>query len=853
MDPLDPHNSLNSARFGRRWLCCLVLAVSPQVLADAAAEDKSGEALDWVPAEELTEAQRQALPDGCCGAYVAPPRDDADANLPPEQAPVRATADRSEARRQDHYTLEGDVELTQGNRSLQAERAELDNTSREADIRGDIQIREPGVLLRGERAQMDMDTGDATLEDARFVLYETRVRGRAERLTKLGERFIGLDDSALTTCEPGDSAWVLKGKEINIYNQKHYGTARHARMEVFHVPVFYTPYLRFPIGDHRQTGFLFPSLSDSSRNGVEFSVPFYWNIAPTLDATITAEHMVKRGTLWDLETRHLSRHFETRFTGGYLSEDEGRYDGSQRAVGETGEEEEGLNPYYGEERWRLRLEQEGGSSERWSTQIDYTDLSDNDYLRDFNSSGMDIDRTATVAKMARAGYQGDHWLLGIKAEELRALSTGKWPHRELPRINADGRYRWGDWELQLNNEYAYFDVNNTYAEENPEQVELLPTGERLRTDYGLTWDKEWMWGFFKPSAMVKTLSYRLDEDNLLEGTDPEPALVVPQGVLDMGLYFERDGQLFGRGFLQTLEPRIFYFYSDYEDHSDLFGLTAPNRPLLFDTKEPTFQYNQLYRTSRFTGGDRIDDANQVSLGVTSRFIDPLTGVEQLSMSLGQIFYFADRRVGLATPDLEYDPEADPEADPPEETYERSELAAQLSARVGQRVNFNASATYSEVESRLGSANASLRYIDPSDRIVHLGYRYTHRPPSPGFEDPTAEQERAMDQVDFGIHLPIAGQWSLVGRANYDFTYDKELDTFVGLEYNDCCYRVRLLARRWLDFDYTPDFLETVDSDDYDQSIIFDFQFKGLGSVNRSVNDLLEKAIPGYGTRDGSLQ
>jgi len=844
---------------GRRWLCCLVLAVSPQVLAQAGAdgaretEEREAQAsdLDWVPAEALTEAQKATLPTGCCGAYIAPARDEADAQVPPNEAATRLSADRSESRGQTHHTLEGDVRVSQGTRSLRADRAEVDQTTRDARVSGDIQIREPGVLLRSDSAQMNLDSGDAELDDARFVLYESRVRGQANRLTKLGDHFIGLEDSALTTCEPGSDAWSLKGQAINIYPERHYGTAKHARMEVFNVPVFYAPYLRFPIDDHRQTGFLFPSLGESRRNGFEASIPFYWNIAPNLDATITPEYMSKRGTLWGLETRHLSRHFETRVSGGFLDEDENPYSGAQRDVSD--EEGDDLNPYFGESRWQYQILQQGGAGERWSTEIDYTAISDNDYLRDLNSSGLDVNRTAQVAKRARAAYQGDHWLLGIKGEELRALSTAKWPHRELPRINADGRYQWGNWVLGLNNEYTYFDVNSTFENDNQEFIDNLLVGERFRTDYSLTWDKDWMWGFFKPSAIVKSLSYQLDEERLVEGAEPDPSLLVPQGTLDMGLYFERDGQLFGKGFLQTLEPRLFYFYSDFEDHSDLFGVSRNNRPVLFDAKPLTFQYNQLYRTSRFAGGDRIEDANQLSVGLTSRFIDPLTGVEQMSLSVGQILYFSDRRVGLNTPDLEYDPEENPDAERPEETYERSELAGQFTARVGDRLNVNANVAYNEFESRLGSANASIRYMDQADRIMHLGYRYTHRPPSPGLEDPTAVQERALDQVDFAFHLPVAAQWSLVGRANYDFTYEKELDTFVGLEYNDCCYRVRLLARRWLDFDYTPNFLERVDADDYDQSIIFDFQFKGLGSINRKVNDLLEKAIPGYGVRDGSIR
>jgi len=841
MDRVPFYRRPLASPFRAGLLCCLAVGAG----VSAVQADSSGHELDWVPWEQLTESQRRALPSGCCGTYIAPRRDDEDADRKPEDAPTRASADRSEGVREESFALEGDVRMTQGYRSFRSDRAHYDERSGTATLEGNIEIREPGVLLRADKAQMDVDSGDADLENARFVIYETRIRGDARRLEKLGDHFIGLSDSELTSCEPDSNAWMLKGQQINVYSEEHYGTARHARIELFQVPVFYTPYIRFPVGDHRQTGFLFPSVSYGRRNGLEVSTPFYWNIAPNLDATITPDYMSRRGTSWDLETRHLSRHFETEFSGAYLSTDRGGFSRRlerQIAEGEITEEE--AYPHRGESRWQYNVTQHGGRGERWTTEIDYTDLSDDDYLRDLGG-GLDVDRTSEVAKMGRASYQGDQWLFGIKGEELRGLSRAQYPHRELPRIHANGRYQWGDWVLGLDNEYTYFDINSTYQNDNQVFIDNLLVGERFRTDYSLTWDKDWVWGFFKPRAMVKTLSYQLDDDNLVDGANSNPSLAVPQGSLDMGLYFERDGELFGRGFLQTLEPRVFYFYSDFADHSELFGLTANNRPLNFDTKSPTFGYNQLYRTSRFTGGDRIDDAHQVSLGVTSRFIDPLTGAENLNLSLGQIFYFEDRRVGLSSPDLEYD-----ESDPPEEAFGRSELAAQVGARLGERMSFNGTATYNEFESRMGSASASLRYADEDDRIVSLRYRFSHRPPSPGLENPDREEDRSLDQVDLAFHLPVYGQWSLIGRANYDFTYEEELDTFLGLEYNDCCYRFRILARRWLDFDYTPSFLETVESGDYDQSIIFDFQLKGLGSINRRVTDLLEQAIPGYGVRDG---
>ena len=804
---------------------------------------------DWVPVESLPEAKRQALPAGCSGAYISPVRTDADAQAEPDQSPTRGFADRSQLKDKNRVTLEGDVYLTQGYLSLEAQSASFDKQTRMAEVDGEVAIREPGMLLRGRDARMNTDSREAELDEASFVLHEDRMRGSAEHLSKFGDNVINLQQAAMTTCEPGNKAWVLTGKNVSLYSEENYGTARNVWLKLYDLPVLYTPYIRFPLGDERETGFLFPTFGRSGNKGTQVRLPFYWNIAPNLDMTIAANYMSKRGTSWEAEGRHLSRHFETRISGAFLADDSGP--ASERAQREFEQgliSEEEAFPNLGKNRWQFQAEQEGGAGQRWSTEIDYTDLSDDDYLRDIDSSSLETNRTALVSKTGRASYQADHWLFDAKVEELRSLSTAKWPHRDLPRLGADGRYQWGDWRLDLRNEYTYFDVNSNFKDDDPEAADRLLTGQRLRTDYRLTWDKDWMWGFFKPSGILKTLNYELDGDNLAMDANSSPSLTVPQATLDMGLYFERDTGLFGNSFLQTFEPRLFYFFSDFEDHSDLFGLTENNRPLNFDAKSLRFTFQQLYRTERFSGGDRIGDANQLSVGLTSRLIDPLTGQENLSLSLGQIFFFSNRRVGLNSPDIQADFFENPMSEEPEELFDRSDIVGQFSARLGRTLSLDGDIAYSDFDDRLSEASASLRYKDKRERIFNIAYRFTHRPSAPGRLNPQETLDRSLDQIDVTFHYPVTDQWSLVGRSNYDFTFDTELDTFLGIEYDSCCYRVQLLARRWLDFDFTPTFLEGVSNNDFEEAIMIDLQFKGLGSISREITDLLDKAIPGYSSR-----
>lgn len=793
--------------------------------------------LDWVPMDELTDAQKEALPSGCCGAYVSPERNDADANLDPAKASVRANADSSETQGQTTVIMSGDVQLTQGYRSLNADKAVFNQATRQAEISGNIQIREPGLLLHADKANMDIDSGDATLENAEFVLYESRIRGTAESLQKFGSNIIVLDGSRFTSCEPDSNLWSVAGAEVKINQEKRYGTAKHMRVNIKDIPVLYSPYLRFPVGKDRLTGFLFPSVSFDSDTGIEdFSAPFYWNIAPNYDMTITPRYVDRHGYGVSTEFRHMSEQFDTILSGAFLADDRGNYSARDQERIEEGLRED----YTGQDRWIYSINQIGGRGQRWSTEIDYTEISDIDYLRDFNRSGIDSNRQANIGKLATANYRTDNWLLTAKAQEYRVLvEESQIPYRELPRLNADGNYRWDDWLVELNNEYVNFDINSFYSLDTSNTI----IGERLRTDYGVTWDKEYAWGFFKPGVAVKSLHYQLDSGALIDTAEDAPSLVVPQGSLDMGLYFERDTRLFSNSFTQTLEPRAFYFYSDYEDHSELYALTANNRYINFDTSELTFTYNQLFRDSRFSGGDRIDDANQIAIGLSSALISSATGIERLRMSIGQIYYQQDRRIAVA------------ENAGTDDRYSRrdSEVAGQIKGQIGDSLRFSSDVAYDHKNSHVASASAGVNYIDDAYRIFNLAYRYTRNPQVTNPSNPVPVLESTLDQLDASVIWPVSDQWSLIARGNYDFTYNLELDTFAGLEYNDCCYRIRLLGRRWLNFDYNSNFLQTATSDDYDQGFFVDIQLKGLGSISERIGNLLDKAIIGYSAREESMR
>lgn len=857
----------------------LLVLASEAKLSEA--ELKEAKKLDWVPLAELTDAQKKEIPTACCGAYVAPIRTDADANVSPEEASLRATADESQTEQQAHHSMKGKVLITQGNRSVSADNANVDQETRQAALSGNIILREPGFVFRADKAKMDMDTGAARLDDVTFVLYESRIHGKAGQLKRFGDNVIKLEQSLITSCEPGDNSWSMEGSEITIHQNKHYGTARNMRINIKDVPVVYVPYIRFPVGKERLTGFLFPFVGQSSRNGYEFAAPFYWNIAPNYDAIITPRYMSERGSVFEVDARHMATDFDTEISGSVINNDDGGYSSFLEGEIKAGiKTETEAYPYRGRDRWVYDFKQEGGRGQAWSSKIHYTDMSDNDFLRDMNNSAVDANRQAFVQQLASWDYHTEHWFVGAKANEYRLLTPTQLPYRELPRVHFNGNYRLGDWVLNLNNEYVNFAKNLYFSEAtaaNPSIYNSTIYGERFNTDYNVTWDKSSVWGFVKPSFIVKGLGFKLDDENVAGGKDRAPGFVVPQAAVDAGLYFERDTHLFGSDYLQTLEPRGFYFYSPYENQNSLYNLiantsTANNSGYInFDTSELTFNYNQLFRTSRFAGGDRIDDANQLSLGLSSALVSQTTGLERLRVSVGKIFYAQDREItsyDLMQVRRAYEEElfSNPNSDSATRlknilqtnsdmnTRPSSPLALQLTSQIGQSLRISADAAYDQHDEQLDSASAGVHYMDDQYRLLNIAYRYTLHPLITSPSQPPLLADQSLKQIDASILWPLTSSWSVIARSNYDFNYGVELDTFAGFEYNDCCYRVRLMGRKWLKFDYnSPAFLENVTKNDYERGVSVELQLKGLGSIGQGISKMLDKAVTGFSDREKTLR
>lgn len=791
-------------------LCLLTVTPACRAAAEPAIADSAADATDlrgdlaeslWLPRAELPPARQAVLPGYCLGGYreqQLPYPVDVDSS----SYPLRAVGERAEYQVDGTVRIEGDVRIDQGNRTLQASQAELDQRSRIARAAGGVRLHEPGMVLQGERARLDLDSEAADLEDVQFVLPERALRGTASTLAQDQAGTFTMADGAFTRCDPGNDNWLVSARSVRVEPGEVFGTADHAVVRVRRVPVFYTPHLRFPVTDDRQSGWLFPNLGYSNSDGADISLPYYLNLAPNYDATLQPRYMSKRGVGLEGEFRHLSGWEETTFSGAYLHKDDlynGEYDRDDFedlvAAGDLSGEFEPAD------RWLYGMEHDGAAGPL-RTIVDYTAVSDRDYFSDLGSdlavsSEIQLERRGEL-QYASGGLFARAW--AQRFQRLDDVTTD--PYQRLPEFDVSylGELP-GALEYSLDARYVSFDRDN-------DDLSGLAgiVGDRAHVEPRIRLPLYRPWGFLTLTGGYRFTSYDLRD--VPDSVDDTPERSIGLGSARAGLYLERDLNWFGAPLLQTLEPELFYLYQEYADQSEL-----PR----FDASELTFGYSQLFRDNRFTGLDRIGDANQVSAGVTTRFIDPGSGAEYLSASVGTIFYLEDRRVTLSGSPGE------------DETNATSALAGELSASLARRWRASGTLVWDPHGDTVDELGATLQYRPDGRHIVNLGYRRV--------------KEQDVDQTDVSVYWPLGRHFAILGRWNYDVISGRTIEGFGGIEYNDCCWRLRLMARRFLDSPSGRN-LDTVEADD---GVFLQVVFKGLAGFGDKVESVLSRGIRGYST------
>jgi LPS-assembly protein len=751
--------------------------------------------LDWVTgacvqADEITP---ECIT--CNGTYVDPLLQ-LDLSVPPEESDLKARATRT-IMEGNIIRLEGGVEVSQGYRRLSGDSAILDRVEQSGELSGNIELREPGLLLRGEKAELFSKTGEAQIQGSAWVLHQQHLRGNARRLRRDEAGILHIKDGNLSYCPPGDNDWAIRSDDMQLDIEEGVGIARGAKLDVGGFPIFYWPWLQFPLDDRRRTGFLWPDIGSDTRGGLDVALPVYINIAPNYDALYIPRYIEERGLNHEMELRHLNRYLGAWSLGGAYLDDDKRYED---------EYPEDRNP----DRWLLMVRHNALFNQRWRSLVDYNKASDANYIKDLGTSSLNSKRKTSLLQLGSVDYLGEKWLVNFDVQQFQPLADDLTPdYKKLPQITGQWRATGTPFKFDpiLLAQYSNFDIDS-------DQV----TGERLYAVGGVAYPMLWNYGFFNSELKYRHVQYELDESDIY--TDNTPSSGTPVVKLDGGLFFDRDTSLAGESLLQTLEPRLYYLYSEYEDQRD--------QPA-FDSAELTFTYNQLFRDTRFSGNDRLDDANQLSLGVTTRYINNEDGREQFSASLGQIFYFDDRKVRLNPLDEPLDSSG-------------SELAAEASFIPNERLSFRASLIWDAYSGKMNSGNFEGNYIWGNGNIFNLGYTY-RRPLTLVTEQPPTEQAHVS------TYFPVHKNWRLFAALNYSIEANTSVEDMIGVEYDSCCWNVRLLHLRYYDTvpGQVPDFnnpeLQREDSTQ------FQITLKGMGGFGSRVTSILEDMIRGFRERE----
>ncbi len=778
---------------------CLAVFVRVPLAAEAASGNLARDL--WLERSELAPERLERLPDYCLGGYreqVLPYPAGTDSST----YPLQATGARAEYQVDGLIRLDGDVHLGQGNRTLRAANAELDPTSQLARASGGVRVEEPGIVLQGENASMDLDSNAATLDHVQFVLPAQSLRGTADHLAQDQAGIFSMTGGAFTRCEPGNQNWLISARTVQVEPGEVFGTAEHAVVRVGSVPVFYTPHLRFPVTDDRQSGWLFPNLAYSDSDGVDISVPYYFNLAPNYDATLQPRYMSERGTGLEGEFRHLAGWEETRLTGAYLYRDD-RYDGELERDDweELFEEGQVSGEFEPADRWLYGMEHNGAVG-ALRTIVDYTAVSDRDYFRDLGSD-LAVSSEIQLERRGEVQYVSGGLFARAWAQRFQRLDEGQTdPYQRLPEFDVSylGQMP-GPFEYSLDARYVSFDRDNDDLGGLNAAV-----GDRAHFEPRLRLPLYRPWGFLTLTGGYRFTSYDLRD--VPAAVDPTPERNIGFGSARGGLFFERELSWFGESLVHTLEPELFYLYQEYQDQRQL-----PR----FDASDLTFSYSQLFRDNRFTGLDRIGDANQLSTGVTTRFLNARTGDEYLRASVGTIVYFEDRRVTLTGPP------GDDETDP------TSGIAAELAASVARRWRARSTVVWDPYDDRVDELGVALQYRPDGRHIINLGYR--------------KRTDQDIDQTDMSLYWPLTRNIAVIGKWNYDVVSGRTIEGFGGIEYNDCCWRLRFMARRFLDSP-TGRNLDTVEADD---GIFLQIVFKGLAGFGGKMESVLANGIRGYST------
>ena len=686
-----------------------------------------------------------------------------DPALAGKDAPLFLMADTIESTGPNVVEASGSVEARQAGQNFFADWLRYDFTQNDIEARGNVRLEQPALLVEGDALKLDLDTYSGEFTRPVYQFTTQPGRGEAERIDFHDKDRLSLAQATYTTCPVDDEDWFLKVRDLDLDKTRDVGVARGASLHFLGVPILYTPWMDFSLSGARKSGVLAPTIGTTQRSGFDLLVPYYLNLAPNYDATLYPRLLSKRGVQLGGEFRYLLPSLQGVNRLEYLPDD---------AEAERS-------------RWSMALSNTFRVGATTQAGMLFNRVSDDDYFRDLSN----LISSTSLSHLNREAWvttQQGAWQAELRAQSFQTLQDSTAtpiaePYARLPQARLGTQQSFGNGlEFRLESEATRF-AHSTLTEGT--RVLAYPTLRLPLTS---------SYGFLTPQVGWHSTWYALDDS----AADDRITRNLPIVSVDSGVTFDRPVSIGGTAYEQTLEPRAYYVYAPYRDQDAI---------PVFDTALLDFSYAQMFTENQFIGGDRVNEANQITLAVTSRFSEAASGLERLQFTLGQRFYFSDQQVTL--------PGVAPRSS------NATDLLAAASGQITRSWRVNAALQVDTENGTVIRRNLGTSYRPSPGRTLNFGYRFI---------------DQTTEQVDLSGQWPLASRWYGMFRYNYSLQDDKLVEGLAGLEYNAGCWALRGVVQH----------LATKE-DQSTEALFVQLELTGMGRIGANPLDVLKQSVPGY--------
>jgi len=646
----------------------------------------------------------------------------------------------------------GNASIIKGNQSITADFIEYDQISEELYAKGEIKIYTPSLQLEGTELEMSLAENTGTIANGSFTAninqnstskFNNKLRGTATQIFIEGEDRKKLENAKITTCEVNQDEWYITSGEALIDESSGKIKAKDATLALKGFPILYTPYVDFSINNERRSGWLLPTAGSTTNSGNEISIPYYFNLSPTYDATLTTRNMTKRGLQFDGEFRYLDQKFYGTSHFQFLNKD--RDNGKSR-------------------RYLIDINHFHNFGNGFSGTIDYEKVkkNDNNYFADMSSTIADTS-TVSLRQTAQFNYNKADELSDIDAklqvQKFQNLTSAA-PYELKPRFNFSYNKDWEDEYdqslfLKTSSRFGY-----DHFETGENASSNIPKGTRLSSNQSISYPMEASFGFLNPKVMMNLRHYDLEDANI-----SKKSLALPSFSIDSGIFLDKPFQLSEYNFIQTLEPRIFYTYTPYKDQSEL---------PMFDTSLNELNTSTIFQENQFSGKDRVMDTNAITTALTTRIIDD-SGYDWMRLTMAQRFYLSDRKV---LNEKQFDGSS--------YKGDKSDFLVSAKANLTKALKLTSEYEYNFSDDVTNSFTSSARYTPEPGKVLNASYRMVLNPSSGIYN---------VKQYLLSGQWPLTLGWSALASYNYDIYERHDIESMLGAEYDAGCWSAQFMFHR----------------------------------------------------------